>query len=316
MQKYMNNLKKALFLKSSTKQRNEIIKDLTIEFSNYMEEGMTIPELYKRFGTPKVMAKVLLEECNNNDCLTQFHMFKRKHKEFIITQVVFLCLFLALQILALSVVPHFEQLAYRNLAGDYFFTTIFSKFMIIISTIVVCIILYSCWKLLKKEMYMGYNIIQGSIFLLNEFLYVRYLGNLVSPQNSAYYFEIYIASVIMLSIFIFCISKKEVWYMDAQIKKGVLEMCILQKLSAKDYYGYNLMQEMKTLFPEVSDSTFYSILRRLNKMGDAIIYYGNDSGGPQRKYYQITEQGKMSLKKKNEEWMQLQKIVLSLNSGQ
>lgn len=47
---YMNNLKKALFLKSSTKQRNEIIKDLTIEFSNYMEEGMTIPELSLNSG--------------------------------------------------------------------------------------------------------------------------------------------------------------------------------------------------------------------------------------------------------------------------
>lgn len=50
---------------------------------------------------------------------------------------------------------------------------------------------------------------------------------------------------------------------SAQIKKGVLEMCLLHKLSQQDYYGYNLMHEMNILFPEVNSSTFYAILRRL-----------------------------------------------------
>lgn len=48
--------------------------------------------------------------------------------------------------------------------------------------------------------------------------------------------------------------------MDAQIKKGILEMCILKKLSEDDYYGYTLMQEMRKLFADVNDSTFYAIL--------------------------------------------------------
>ena len=62
---------------------------------------------------------------------------------------------------------------------------------------------------------------------------------------------------------------------SAQIKKGVLEMCLLHKLSQQDYYGYNLMHEMNILFPEVNSSTFYAILRRLKNDGFADIYYGN-----------------------------------------
>ena len=53
--------------------------------------------------------------------------------------------------------------------------------------------------------------------------------------------------------------------MDAQIKKGILEMCLLLKLAKKDYYGYELMKEMNLLFPDVYESTFYAILRRLKK---------------------------------------------------
>lgn len=97
--------------------------------------------------------------------------------------------------------------------------------------------------------------------------------------------------------------------MDAQIKKGVLEMCILYKLSQKDYYGYPLMQEMKVIFPEVNDSTFYAILRRLNKEKSADIYYGSESGGPQRKYYKITEEGESKLEKAIDDWNQLKMKV-------
>lgn len=101
------------------------------------------------------------------------------------------------------------------------------------------------------------------------------------------------------------IKRGMVIHMDAQIKKGVLEMCILYKLSQKDYYGYPLMQEMKIIFPEVNDSTFYAILRRLNKEKAADIYFGNESGGPQRKYYKITEEGINRLEKSINDWKQL-----------
>lgn len=100
--------------------------------------------------------------------------------------------------------------------------------------------------------------------------------------------------------------------MDAQIKKGILEMCLLYRLSEQDYYGYHLMQEMKKIFPEVNDSTFYAILRRLYKEGDTEIYEGEQSEGPKRKYYRITEQGKGSLEKAVLDWNEIKEIVEKL----
>lgn len=100
--------------------------------------------------------------------------------------------------------------------------------------------------------------------------------------------------------------------MDAQIKKGVLEMCLLYKLSQKDYYGYNLMREMKVIFPEVNDSTFYAILRRLKKEGATVIYFGEESNGPKRKYYQITKEGTRILEKHICDWNKLKEITKQL----
>ncbi len=100
--------------------------------------------------------------------------------------------------------------------------------------------------------------------------------------------------------------------MDAQIKKGILEMCLLYKLSKQDYYGYNLMKEMKILYPEVNDSTFYAILRRIHKDGDAVIYLGKESGGPERKYYKLTDKGHKTLEKEIDEWNKIKEIVENL----
>ena len=93
--------------------------------------------------------------------------------------------------------------------------------------------------------------------------------------------------------------------MDAQIKKGILEMCILQMLSSEDYYGYTIMQKMRQLFPEVNESTFYAILRRLHKEGCAEAYWGNESNGPKRKYYHITENGRNNLESSLQDWKEI-----------
>lgn len=100
--------------------------------------------------------------------------------------------------------------------------------------------------------------------------------------------------------------------MDAQMKKGVLEMCLLYQLSQHDYYGYHLMQILKQHFPEVNDSSFYVILRRLHKEGLTELYYGDDSGGPKRKYYQITEKGKVYLNQSVSDWKEIKLRVKNL----
>lgn len=83
--------------------------------------------------------------------------------------------------------------------------------------------------------------------------------------------------------------------MDAQMKKGVLEMCILHCVSQNDLYGYDVMKLMRAHFPEVNEATFYAILRRLHKEKALECYIGETSGGPPRKYYRITENGRALL---------------------
>ncbi len=100
--------------------------------------------------------------------------------------------------------------------------------------------------------------------------------------------------------------------MDAQIKKGILEMCILQCIAAKDLYGYDIIQQMHVYFPEAGESAFYAILRRLHREGSAMVYTGTTSGGPARKYYRITEQGQTRLYEMKEDWNRLKAIVAEL----
>ena len=100
--------------------------------------------------------------------------------------------------------------------------------------------------------------------------------------------------------------------MDAQLKKGVLELCLLQCLSGEPKYGYDVIQTMRGCFPDVTESTFYAILRRLAKDGAADTYQGSESNGPVRKYYRLTENGLAQLASMTEDWRNLQVIVKKL----
>lgn len=97
--------------------------------------------------------------------------------------------------------------------------------------------------------------------------------------------------------------------MDAQLKKGILEMCILYSIKNKEMYGYDIMQNMCKYFPDVNESTFYAILRRLNRDGITSTYIGNISNGPPRKYYKITKQGEQYLEKSIRDWKKICIIV-------
>ena len=97
--------------------------------------------------------------------------------------------------------------------------------------------------------------------------------------------------------------------MNAQIKKGILEMCILHVISGEDLYGYDIIQRLHGFFSEVMESTFYAILRRLHKEGAATTFAGEVSKGPVRKYYKITEQGQQQLEQRKADWRCLQETV-------
>lgn len=100
--------------------------------------------------------------------------------------------------------------------------------------------------------------------------------------------------------------------MDTQMKKGILEMCILFTLKDASLYGYEVMKQIQELFPDVYSGSIYTILRRLNRDGYTTIEKRESLTGPPRKYYEITVDGKMYLELMLSEWISINKSVESL----
>lgn len=86
--------------------------------------------------------------------------------------------------------------------------------------------------------------------------------------------------------------------MDAQLKKGLIEIFILRIIATKEVYGYILVDELNRFFPDVSESAYYAILRRLLKQDYLEAYYLEESKGPKRKYYRLTPAGDSYLDEK------------------
>ena len=101
--------------------------------------------------------------------------------------------------------------------------------------------------------------------------------------------------------------------MDTQLKKGVLEMCILIQLSGQDMYGYEIMKIIQDIFPDVYDGSIYTILRRIKGEGYTETYMRDvPSGGPSRKYYRITALGREYCARVISEWEKMTKSVKKL----
>lgn len=103
----------------------------------------------------------------------------------------------------------------------------------------------------------------------------------------------------------------EVHYMDAQYKKGVLELCVLSQLCRGDRYGYELTEEISSEM-SVTAGTLYLILKRLKDNGYLETYLSESSSGPARKYYHLTEAGKAYQQSQKEEWLAFIKKVEKL----
>ncbi len=89
--------------------------------------------------------------------------------------------------------------------------------------------------------------------------------------------------------------------MNIQFKKGVLELCVLVVLCRKDFYGYELVQAISKNI-DIAEGTVYPILRRLTKEGYFKTYIQESAEGPARKYYQITDKGRVYEAELLEEW--------------
>jgi PadR family transcriptional regulator PadR len=103
--------------------------------------------------------------------------------------------------------------------------------------------------------------------------------------------------------------------MNAQYKKGVLELCVLSLLADRDCYGYDV-SEILSKHIDISDGTVYPILRKLRGEGLVTIYLSEDSGGPPRKYYSLTELGKKEFTQERDDWLSFAGTVEKLLKGE
>lgn len=88
--------------------------------------------------------------------------------------------------------------------------------------------------------------------------------------------------------------------MDAQLKRGMTEACVLALLLAGDSYGYQISRQAAAVI-ELSESTLYPVLRRLEASG-ALTVLSSEHNGRLRKYYHITPQGRRQLDTFLEDW--------------
>ncbi len=102
--------------------------------------------------------------------------------------------------------------------------------------------------------------------------------------------------------------------MENQMKRGLLDVCVLAAIKSEDSYGYQIVKDMSA-YVEISESTLYPILRRLENQ-QLLTVRSAEHNGRLRKYYHITQAGLERLKAFEEEWKELMKIYEFVTRGE
>ena len=91
--------------------------------------------------------------------------------------------------------------------------------------------------------------------------------------------------------------------MDIQLKRGLLDVCVLAAIKNEESYGYKIIKDMKP-YMELSESTLYTILKRL-EAAKLLTVRSTEHGGRLRKYYRITEAGRQRILEFREDWKEM-----------
>ena len=94
--------------------------------------------------------------------------------------------------------------------------------------------------------------------------------------------------------------------MDIQLKRGLLDVCVLAAIKNEDSYGYKIIKDMKP-YIELSESTLYTILKRL-ETAKMLTVRTAEHAGRLRKYYRITEVGLKRIEDFKNEWKEIMAI--------
>ena len=91
--------------------------------------------------------------------------------------------------------------------------------------------------------------------------------------------------------------------MDVQLKRGMLDVCVLAAIKNEDSYGYKIIKDMAP-YIELSESTLYTILKRLES-AQMLTVRSAEHGGRLRKYYHITDKGRVRIEEFKSEWREV-----------
>ena len=94
--------------------------------------------------------------------------------------------------------------------------------------------------------------------------------------------------------------------MDGQLKRGLLDVCVLAAIRNEDSYGYKIIKDMKP-YMELSESTLYTILKRLES-ADMLTVRSAEHDGRLRKYYRITDAGKLRIEEFKRDWEEIMAV--------
>jgi len=93
---------------------------------------------------------------------------------------------------------------------------------------------------------------------------------------------------------------------DIQLKRGLLDVCVLTAIKNEDSYGYKIIKDMRP-YIELSESTLYTILKRLEAAGMLTVRTA-EHGGRLRKYYRITDGGRRRIEEFKTDWNEMLSI--------
>ena len=101
--------------------------------------------------------------------------------------------------------------------------------------------------------------------------------------------------------------------MDIQMKRGLLDVCVLAAIKNEDSYGYQIIKDIKP-YIEISESTLYPILRRL-EAAELLTVRTAEHNGRLRKYYHITNAGLGRIEDFKNEWKEIMSIYKFVTKG-
>ncbi|HEU4618421.1 MAG TPA: PadR family transcriptional regulator [Gammaproteobacteria bacterium] len=96
--------------------------------------------------------------------------------------------------------------------------------------------------------------------------------------------------------------------LDVQLKKGVLDLCVLAVLSRGESYAYEIAQQLAERIG-MGEGTIYPLMRRLQNDGLVETYLVESSAGPSRKYYKLTKAGRAAYQKQRAIWAEFARAV-------